>query len=234
MSSTIASDFDGLQVTIGNLASRMLVVVDGHGCAINQIPVTVTSRSYSTLKVGSHCRSMLIVQPPVLCMKMMISCCATKRGDSFDDDGWGGRSSPMATRIDFTAVDDATDHHSDTAGEEREEDETTSLTSADAMHNAKVAETLEIRCHSGITVGHIHDAVQKLRETHRKCPHASLHEHDKDGTVRPEITFTAILELKKDEPYIFEKDRAYVRDRLSSLRCDMDSLGMPSGNTALT
>lgn len=73
--------------------------------------------------------------------------------------------------------------------------------------NAAVADTYKIVCKAGITVSHIVDAVQRLREAHRTCPNASIEEHGPDGIVKPSITFRARLTLKNDDPFLAQKDR---------------------------
>lgn len=67
--------------------------------------------------------------------------------------------------------------------------------------------TPPITSSTGIKIGQILDSVKALQKSHRYCPYASELKHDWDGTVRPQVQFTASLELRGRDPIIMERLR---------------------------
>lgn len=228
LSSTITSDFYGLSVAVDDRVTRqMYTEATKDECAINQVPITATFLGCAAVRIGNRCRSMLIAQPPVVRMRVTVSCCAAKHRYLFDNDPWS--EPPSRPLLSFFTENGVADREAADAEQDRKDDDKlTQASENDDVLGAKVAQTLEIRCRTGITVGHLHDAVTEIRRCHRKCPHASLHEHAEDGSVMPDVTFAAIINLKKDDPYLFKKHKADVRRRLAMLPSLTDTRGMSS------
>lgn len=209
----VSGGFPGISIQLDStLASSSLRSIDEF--TFNQVPVTVEFDRASNLAIGARCRSMQILQPPVVHMKATVSCCSfnynSNRGDRFDE--WGGAGfrtidipSPRPNNWDRAAE-----------GQEEEEGGEDSIPKESTVGD-DVARTLEIYCATGLTIGHIYDAAQKIRQAHLHCPHASVALHAADGTVKPEIIFAAVLTLKHDDPYLIKKDKANVAAELRRL-----------------
>lgn len=63
---------------------------------------------------------------------------------------------------------------------------------------------------SGITLGDILDATQKLKIEHWRCPHARIYDHDEHGNVRCELSFRAVIRLQADDPFLAERQKKTI------------------------
>ncbi|KAK3661659.1 hypothetical protein LTR56_000148 [Elasticomyces elasticus] len=56
-------------------------------------------------------------------------------------------------------------------------------------------------CHpKGLTVGDLYDETVRLMEEHRLCPYEQTGKLDKDGFVRPQVTFKTTVQLLESDP----------------------------------
>ena len=67
---------------------------------------------------------------------------------------------------------------------------------------------------TGLTVGHLYDAIERIREEHRICPHATeIANHDEDGNYWPDISFGCLLKVRADDPILSPRIAAGVMSR---------------------
>lgn len=209
--------FPGMEVEIDGSGSLSRLRDVGGYLEVNQVLVVVELDRRSDLKIGSLCRSMFITQPPVCWMKGTVSCCGSRRHRSLT--AWG---SPIGFADETFRNLRTTDFEARSgSAQDQDEDETVEIEGED-KGDVELPQTLEISCNTGITVGHIYEAVEKLRRLHKNCPHASVDEHAPDGTVRPRVKFAAILDLKENDPRMFEKEEELIRREVMALGGDVE------------
>lgn len=224
LGSNITADFPGIQVELDSNRANMPVRSMGRSMSFSNVSVLVTVNGHLNLTVGSRYRSMLPAHIGIVRMKATMSCCRNKnRPASPQLNGWGETiydSFSLALSPTAHEAGEATDEDEGEEGDEEGVGRESLVARRDRedMFNANVAETLEIQCATGLTIGHVSDATQKLRKAHIHCPHASLGDHAGDGTVKPEVVFGAILTLKKDDPYLHQKDKEEIHRRLYKLK----------------
>lgn len=68
-----------------------------------------------------------------------------------------------------------------------------------------------ITSETGITIGDLHDAAQKLWNEHRQCTNAGMLQHDEDGLVKVQVTFTTKVKLGPNEPFLLERQKRAAR-----------------------
>ena len=62
---------------------------------------------------------------------------------------------------------------------------------------------------SGITVGDLYDAIERMRSKHRLCPMAlDIANHDEDGINWPNMSFGCLLKVRHDDPIFGSQARA--------------------------
>lgn len=67
---------------------------------------------------------------------------------------------------------------------------------------------------TGLTVGHLYDAIERIREEHRICPHAlEIANHDENGNYWPIISFGCLLKVKPNDPVLSPRIAAGVMSR---------------------
>ena len=63
----------------------------------------------------------------------------------------------------------------------------------------------------GLTIGDLYDAMQKLLNRHRLCPHAPIKLIAEDGTVNSDIFFHTSITLDRKDPLVLERMVAHKR-----------------------
>ncbi|TKA71458.1 hypothetical protein B0A55_07799 [Friedmanniomyces simplex] len=78
---------------------------------------------------------------------------------------------------------------------------------------------IKVKSDTGITVGDLYDAMRKIQEEHRLCPHAARIEHGDDGMVSANVKFTALVQLRSDDPmFQFWRDSEAARVQRGQMR----------------
>lgn len=80
-----------------------------------------------------------------------------------------------------------------------------------------VDSTMRIQCSTGLTIKHLLEATQHIREKHRNSPFARRRLHNKDGTVAMEVCFHGMVRLENDDPYLVERDRKETRLKMARM-----------------
>ena len=62
-----------------------------------------------------------------------------------------------------------------------------------------------VRSETGLTVGHLLAAAEKLVEEHEFCPFAEPSLHQSDGTVKPRVTFDTVIQHQADDPVVVKR-----------------------------
>ena len=68
-----------------------------------------------------------------------------------------------------------------------------------------------ITADSGIRMGDIIDAYNRITADHRLCPYADPPEHGPDGFVKPRVTFEAVVAAEADDKLLVEKKQNDLR-----------------------
>lgn len=188
----------------------------------NEIPIAVSFSYRQPLpRVGRLCRDMLVCNPPIHSMSVTLNCCPDlpyhATFDRFESSNDGSIADPDPQDSQQNLALDDLEAATSVGGQDHSQEQTeaadaTNVTTCDsgeddAEINAKVTDTLLIQSSTGITVGDIYDATVRLRKQHLYCAHANLRDHRRDGTVAVAATFSAHITLKKNDPYLVEKDR---------------------------
>ena len=83
-----------------------------------------------------------------------------------------------------------------------------------AMALGRLQPVGKVVSNSGLTVGHLYDAIERIREEHRICPHAvEISNHDDDGNYWPNISFGCLLKVRADDPVLNPRVAAGVMSR---------------------
>lgn len=83
-----------------------------------------------------------------------------------------------------------------------------------AMALGRLQPVGKVVSNTGLTVGHIYDAIERIREEHRICPHAiEILNHDDDGNYWPTISFGCLLKVRADDPVLNPRVAAGVMSR---------------------
>ena len=236
MSNKLSDNFPGFEVDLDDSRKNrgfasLPRTPSWPGARFNDVPVVVSFKKRSDFTIGSRCRSMLVVQPPVKSMKGNVSCCSSIIDYSdplalMPDDHLDALGLEIADDNEDDAVplppDASAEQQRSSEGAEDRIEDTAAESAPETLHIERetgtgVAETIRLRCETGITVGHVLDATKKLRSAHALCAHASLSEHADDGTVRPKVRFAAVLKLKKGDPHLAQKDKDEVCRRLEGI-----------------
>ena len=77
-----------------------------------------------------------------------------------------------------------------------------------------------IKSETGITVGDILDATDRLADEHRLCPHAFMHDHDEEGHVQIFPAFKANIRLREGDPLLVEVRTEKAEDEKAKLKED--------------
>ncbi|KAK5126934.1 hypothetical protein LTR85_008292 [Meristemomyces frigidus] len=79
------------------------------------------------------------------------------------------------------------------------------------------AEPRIITAECGITIGDLYDAAQTLWLEHRQCANAGALQLDEDGLVRVQVSFSAKIDLKPNDPIFVERQREAARSKKRAL-----------------
>jgi hypothetical protein len=83
-----------------------------------------------------------------------------------------------------------------------------------AMALGRLQPVGKVVSNTGLTVGHLYDAIERIREEHRICPHAiEIANHDDDGNYWPNISFGCLLKVRPDDPVLSPRIAAGVMSR---------------------
>lgn len=83
-----------------------------------------------------------------------------------------------------------------------------------AMALGRLQPVGKVVSNTGLTVGHLYDAIERIREEHRICPHAvEILNHDEDGNYWPDISFGCLLKVRADDPVLNPRVAAGVMSR---------------------
>lgn len=225
LGNTIASDFPGMEVELDSSRAARWGEPPRSAMPFNNVSVLVRFSRHANITIGSRCRSMLPVQLPIVSMRATVSCCRDLRRSAWSNP-WGDgvfdndavRLSPVPSVYQASEGTDEGERDDEQNEDEGDGGERRDTKKYEDFLNGKVAETLQIYYGTGLTVGHISDAAKRIRQAHLYCPHAPFEEHASDGTVKPEIIFRAVLTLKKDDPYLEQKDKEEISGRLWLLK----------------
>lgn len=83
-----------------------------------------------------------------------------------------------------------------------------------AMALGRLQPVGKVVSNTGLTIGHLYDAIERIREEHRICPHAiEITNHDEDGNYWPDISFGCLLKVRADDPVLNPRVAAGVMSR---------------------
>lgn len=233
LGTSLASNFPGIYIELDSNRAERSMRLMGYKTSFNTVSVLIQFDRRSIFTIGSRCRSTLPLQLPITSMRATVSCCKDFNHPTQYAD-WGESTyhrdllnlaappwptpHPVQTGEGTDEEDEVQDEEEDAQDEDQGKGcEIRNTQRAEDVFNANVVETLVIRCATGLTIGHIADAAERICKAHLHCPHASFEEHAANGTVKPDIVFGAILTLKKDDPYLVQKDKAEISERLYHL-----------------